>query len=74
LLNSLTANAIAKAHAVAFEVDGFDEVTRPTTVRLTRGTLTFYDALAKELGISRNALVEMVLGQLMSSVSSPSSM
>jgi hypothetical protein len=65
VLNSLTTAALKKAAAVACDVDGFDAVEKPTSLRLTRRTLAFYEALASQLGISRNSIITMVLDHLM---------
>jgi hypothetical protein len=53
-----------KAAACAAAVDGYDVVEKPTSVRLTRRTMNFYDVLADELGVSRNAVIQMVLDHL----------
>lgn len=61
VLNALTKAAMKKAVSSAAKVDGFDAVDKPTSIRLTRGTLAFYDTLATEMGVSRNSVLQMVL-------------
>ncbi len=72
LLNAATTAAIRKAAACAAAVDGYDSVEQPTSMRLTRRTLTFYDALAAELGVSRTTVIQMVLDHLVNTATQTS--
>lgn len=49
-LNALTATALQRAAAAASKVEDPDAVDGPTSIRMNRLTLTFYDTLASELG------------------------
>lgn len=70
-LNALTATAMQRAAAAASKVEDPDAVDGPTSIRMNRLTLTFYDTLASELGVSRNAILKMLLEHLVQSTASP---
>lgn len=67
LLTLACSNAMSKAAQTAFAIDGFDEKSSPTSLRLSKRTLTFFDVLAQELKISRNSAIELVLDQVVAS-------
>lgn len=61
LMASITSAAIDKAVKAAAQIDGADQSASPTSIRLKRGTLVFFDSLATHLGASRNAVISMLL-------------
>lgn len=68
VLNTLTTTAMKNAAIAVEMIDGGGAVSKPTSVRLTRRTLVFYDKLATDLGVSRNAVLQMVLEHLVNTV------
>ena len=59
-----------QAAIAASKVEDPDAVDGPTSIRMNRLTLTFYDTLASELGVSRNAILKMILEHLVQSTGS----
>lgn len=70
LIQAATARALERAAIEAAAVDGFDAIDGPTSLRLTRRVVVFYEAFANELGISRNAAINLVLEQMVNTASS----
>lgn len=68
VLNALTTAAMQKAAVAVETIDGWDAVDKPTSVRLNRRTLAFYDELSAELGVSRSAILQTVLEHLVNTV------
>ena len=68
VIQTATGTALRRAANAASEIVDHDEVDGPTSLRLTKRVIAFYDALAAELGISRNAAIHMVLEQMINTV------
>lgn len=64
LLSDLTNNAINEAVKAFQETDGWDAPLPPTSLRMHKGSMAFYDALSLNLGISRNSLICNLLDHL----------
>ena len=62
LLSSIQSTALTEA-ANAFHASEDYSPANPTSIRLDRATLAFYDALADKLGMSRNAVIQALLQQ-----------
>ena len=63
LLSSTQASDILEV-ASAFHAAPDDASTNSTSIRLDYATLAFYDTLADKLGMSRNAVIQSLLHQL----------
>ena len=68
VLQKATGRALRFAADAASDVADGDEVDGPTSLRLTKRVVAFYDAFATELGISRNAAIHLVLEQMINTV------
>ncbi|MGS1035937.1 hypothetical protein NFI99_12655 (plasmid) [Burkholderia glumae] len=59
LLATVTQEVIEKANHAAANIDGFDASDGPITSRLSRGAVSFCDALAAELNVSRSRAIQL---------------
>lgn len=66
IIGQITTEAQQKAAEAAFEVDAHDQVLSPTSIRLNRRTLTYFDTLASNMSVSRNSIIQAVLEHLVS--------